>query len=350
MRKTVYFLWTFILLLTACSEEKTDFTLKGQIDGLPSDTILVYYQVPDYKTDTLYCEKGAFEYSFTPDTTTMFSLILNEEKTLPVFAQKGETVEVSGKIDSLQIKGKGDNALMNEIFALLEETPKRKLRKKVDSLIQANQYSFTNLYLIDKYYTQNSAADIERLEDLIEGQSGMIKDTYYIMGLQSRMEDLRTEDRNRNIYSLSGKDRDGEPIKWNSVRDQYILVDLWASWDPQSVAEQDSLVKVLKELKKKKFRVFSVSLDMDKEAWLKASDRDTTQWVQVCDFKGWNSPLIKSQGIHSLPCNILLDKGKRIIARDIRGQELIDKVKNLIKEDEEREKQRKQAAKRRKRK
>jgi hypothetical protein len=123
------------------------------------------------------------------------------------------------------------------------------------------------------------------------------------------------------------------------------LVDFWASWHPQSVAEQDSLASVIKALKKEKFLICSVSLDLDKEAWLKASDRDTTQWKQICDFKGWNHPLIKDQNIQSLPCNLLLDKNKRIIARDIRGKELIDRVKELIKKDKEREKQKKSSKK-----
>ena len=114
------------------------------------------------------------------------------------------------------------------------------------------------------------------------------------------------------------------------------------------MAEQDSLVSVIKALKKEKFQICSISLDLDKEAWLKASDRDTTQWKQICDFKGWNQPLVKSQNIQSLPSNLLLDKNKRIIARDIRGKELIDKVKELIQKDKEREKERKKKASKKK--
>ena len=87
---------------------------------------------------------------------------------------------------------------------------------------------------------------------------------------------------------------------------------------------------------------------MDKEAWLKASDRDTTQWRQICDFKGWNNPIIKSQHIQTLPANLLLDKNKRIIGRNIRGTELIEKVKQLIQNDKEREK--KEAERKRKKK
>jgi len=79
---------------------------------------------------------------------------------------------------------------------------------------------------------------------------------------------------------------------------------------------------------------------LDKKAWLEASDRDTTKWHQVCDFNGWNNPIVTNQNILSLPANLLLDKHKRIIARNIRGNELINKVKELIQKDKEREKAR----------
>ena len=336
------------MIIASCSDEKTNFTLKGEISGLASDTLLVYYQVPEYKLDTIICQKGVFEYSIEPDTTTMFSLIFNAEESLPIFAEKGQSVQVKGSTQELEIQGKGDNKLLSEILALLKETPKHKIKHLVDSLIQTNNKSFTNLYLINKYYTSQNQPNYNKLEELIESQSGIIKDTPYIMLLQPKVENQNNTNRAKSVHSLSGKDRKGDNFKWNDIRDKYILVDFWASWHPQSVAEQDSLQSVIKALKKEKFVICSLSLDLDKEAWLKASDRDTTQWKQICDFNGWNHPLIKGQNIQSLPSNLLLDKNKRVIARDVRGQELIDKVKGLIKKDKEEEKKKKELKKKRK--
>ena len=347
MRKTIYFLLALTMIIASCSDERTNFTLKGEISGLASDTLLVYYQVPEYKLDTIVCQKGIFEYSIEPDTTTMFSLIFNAEQSLPVFAEKRQTAQVKGSIQELEIQGKGENKLMNEILVLLKNTPENKTMHVVDSLIQTNNESFTNLYLIDKYYTE-SQPSYKHLEELIESQSGIIKDTPYIMLLQPKVENQNKTSRAQSVHSLSGKDRKGENFKWNDIRDKYILIDFWASWHPQSVSEQDSLQSVIKALKKEKFVICSLSLDLNKEAWLKASDRDTTQWKQICDFNGWNHPLIKGQNIQSLPSNLLLDKRKRIIARDIRGQELIDKVKDLIKKDKEEEKKKKELKKKRK--
>ena len=343
MKKTIYLLLTTILIITGCSE-KTSFTLKGEISGLTSDTLLAYYLAPEYKIDTIICQKGKFEYSFIPDTLNVFKLLFNTEESLPIFADKGQAVEVKGTTTDFEIEGEGENKLMNDIFSLLQSTPEEKTMDIVDSLIQANKYSFTNLYLLDKYYTNDEYADFEHINKLIESQSGIIKDSPYIIDLQSRIAHLNAKQKNLSITNLNGQDRKGEKIKWPTSRENYILIDFWASWHPESVAAQDSLVSVLKELKKEKFLVYSVSLDMDKDAWLKASERDTTQWYQVCDFKGWNNNILKNQGVQELPFNILLDKNKRIIAKNIRGKELISKVTGYIKEDKEREK----AAKKRK--
>ena len=340
MKKTIHFLLTLFLLTSGCSH-KNDFILKGQISGLSSDTIVVHYQVPEYDIDTIICEKGVFEYSFIPDTFTVFNLILNEHEVLPIYAEKGQTVEIKGTATDFNIKGKGDNKLMNDIFILLRNTPKEEIFSTTDSLIQTNTHSFTNLYLIDKYYAHSKTLNYVHLNELIDKQSGIIKDTPYMIDLQAKINAFLENQRGKVVYNLKGaKDKGNNSINWSQIRNQYILLDFWASWHPESVAEQDSLQRVLQALKKENFRIVSVSLDMDKDAWLKASNRDTTQWNQICDFNGWNSPIITEQNIHKLPANLLLDKNKRVIAHNIRGQELINKVKELIKKDKEKEKER----------
>ena len=340
MKKTIHFLLIIFLLTTSCSQ-KNDFILKGHISGLLADTIVVHYQVPEYDIDTITCKKGVFEYSFTPDTFTVFNLILNEHEVLPIYAEKGQTVEVKGTTADLNIKGKGENKLMNDILTLLRNTPEEKTISTTDSLIQANTHSFTNLYLIDKYYAHNKTPNYVHLNELIEKQSGIIKDTPYIIDLQAKIKHIIEKQRGKVVYNLTGgKGKENKSVNWNQIRNQYILLDFWASWHPESVAEQDSLQRVLQELKKKNFRIFSISLDMDKDAWLKASNRDTTQWEQICDFSGWNSHIVTEQNINKLPANLLLDKNKRVIAHDIRGQELINKVNELIKKDQEKEKER----------
>lgn len=345
MRTTLYILLTSILFITGCNE-KTDFTLKGKINNLPSDTLLLLYEVPEFKLDTLICSNGAFEYSFTPDTLTVFSILFNEQEKLPIYAEKGKTVELKGDIDNINIKGEGDNQLMNEIRLLLKDLPYDLAKHKADSIIRSNTYSFTNLYLIEKFFANDSVPDYILLNDLIQKQSGIIKDTPYLIRLLSKINNEKNIGSTQYIQTFHTQDRTGKKFDWKKTRDKLILVDFWASWHAESVAEQDSLENIIKALKNEKFLILSVSLDIEKEAWIKASNRDTTQWIQVCDFKGWDNSVIISQQINKIPSNLLLDKNKRIIAKDIRGEKLIETVKERIQKDKKLKEERKKRRKR----
>lgn len=351
MKKLSFLLLILMLLMTGC-RDKNLFTLKGNIGGLSSDTLLVVFQEPVHKLDTIIAQKGKFSYEFTPDTFTIFSLLLDKAQVLPIYADKGQNVTLEGTKGNTLIKGKGENEQMARILRTIKEaeTKPRKLQTTIDSLITNNPTSYTNIYLIDKYYVHDSLPNYHRIKELIDGLSGTIKDTQYMMELQGKLEEKTKINHHQTITSISYPDKNGKKIDRNDLKDKYVLVDFWASWDSESVIAQDSLVSVQKALKKEKFLIISLSLDIDKEAWLNACNKDTTQWKQVCDFTGWGNSLVRQQGIIHLPANMLLDPNRRVIARDIRGKELINKVKHLIKQDKEREKAAKAAERSRKKK
>ena len=351
MKKLLFFLFTLVVLASGCGKKNT-FTLEGSIKGLPSDTILVFYQEPDYKLDTILLSKGKFTYTITPDTFTIFSLLLGEKQILPIYADKGESVTLNGMVGEIEVKGKGENAQLAKHIQYLNtlENNKTAVMAAVDSLIKTNPHSYSNIYLIDKYYVQDSLPDYNHIDQLIKGLSGIIKDTPYIIDLQNKLSEKNELTDHRYVSNISCTDREGKTINWNSVKGKYVLLDFWASWNKESIATQDSLVPVQKALKKNKFVIISLSLDLDKKEWMeKIIQRDTTQWKQVCDFKGWDNSIVKQQGITRIPANILIGPDKRVITQDIRGKELIDKVKQLIEQDKEKEKAAKEAERTRKR-
>ena len=347
MKKLRFFLFILTTVaLTGCDKKDT-FTLKGSIEGLPSDTLLVYYQNPDYKLDTIIAEKGRFTYTISPDTFTIFSLVTSKGQNIPVFADKGEHVTLSGHISQIEIKGKGENEKLAQICHYLGgmENNRNSIKAAVDSLIKADPHSYTNLYLIDTYYVRDTLPDYEKIGQLIKGLSGVIKDTPYIIDLQNKLDDIPDPASRRSVSSISCTDANGKTVSWNQLKNNYVLLDFWASWNRESVIAQDSLVPVQKALKKEKFTIVSLSLDLDRKEWLAACQRDTTRWKQVCDFKGWENTIVKQQGINRLPSNLLIGPDKRVIAENIRGKELIDKVKELIRQDKEKEKEAKKARK-----
>lgn len=336
MKNITFFLTICILYLASSCSEKTDFTLKGEIENLPSDTLLVHYQLPRYQLDTLICKDGKFTYNLLPDTLTMFSLILNDQEIIPVFAEKGETVEISGTADNFTIKGNGENKLMAKIMEHLKGLPSDALMQQVDSIILSNPHSFTNIYLIDKYYTHNPSADFNRLEELTKNLYGDVKDTPYITILQGKIESLKRPQKNQSILSLQAFQKDGKKLKWGELKDKHILLNFWASWSPQSIAARDSLKTILKEFKKEDLIVYNISLDMDKHTWLEATDEESDLWKHICDFRGWNNYVVRNQDIHELPYNLILSPKKRILSRNLSKDELKDKLKQLIKDEKKR--------------
>ena len=120
MKKIVYILSALILIMTGCNE-KTDFTLKGEINGLPSDTLVAFFQIPEYDIDTIICKNGTFEYSFSPDTSTVFTLLIDEQNSIPVYAENGKSVEIKGTTTNFTIQGEGENELMNNIIKIRDQ-------------------------------------------------------------------------------------------------------------------------------------------------------------------------------------------------------------------------------------
>ena len=313
MKKLLFFLFTLVVLASGCGKKNT-FTLEGSIKGLPSDTILVFYQEPDYKLDTILLSKGKFTYTITPDTFTIFSLLLGEKQILPIYADKGESVTLNGMAGKIEVKGKGENAQLAKHIQYLStlENNKAAVITAVDSLIKTNPSSYSTPYIIE---------------------------------LQNKLSEKKELTEHRYVSNISCTDKKRKTVNWNSVKGKYVLLDFWASWNKESIATQDSLVSVQKALKKDKFVIISLSLDLDKKEWMeKIIQRDTTQWKQVCDFKGWNNSIVKQQGITRIPANILIGPDKRVITQD-----MIDKVRQLTEQDKEKEKAAKEAERARKR-
>lgn len=130
---------------------------------------------------------------------------------------------------------------------------------------------------------------------------------------------------------FSQGDVDGKAIKLSSFRGKYVLVDFWASWCGPCRAENPNVVKAFNKYKGKNFTILSISLDDDKNRWLHAIKQDGLNWTHVSDLHGWSNEVAVQYGIRSIPSNFLVDPQGRIIARNLRGSALEDKLGEILK-------------------
>ena len=137
---------------------------------------------------------------------------------------------------------------------------------------------------------------------------------------------------------LSFKNPDGKTMTLSSLRGKYVLVDFWASWCFPCRRENPNIVSAYNKYSKSKFKnakgfkIYSVSLDKSKEAWIKAIEQDKLTWKEhVSDLKGWGSQGAGIYGVRGIPTNFLLDADGKIIAKNLRGIALHKELDKLVK-------------------
>ncbi len=125
-------------------------------------------------------------------------------------------------------------------------------------------------------------------------------------------------------------DQSDSLVKLSSFNGKVVLIDFWASWCGPCRAANPYVQKLYKKYRASGFEVFAVSLDVNKPLWLKAIKRDKLSYIQVIDSDGWLSKVAEKYYVDALPTNFLLDKTGKIVAINLEGKELFDKVKSLV--------------------
>lgn len=149
---------------------------------------------------------------------------------------------------------------------------------------------------------------------------------------QAEME--KTEAANSWVGKLAPEfsmpDANGKNISLASFRGKYVLVDFWASWCGPCRNENPNVVKAYQQFKNKNFTILGVSLDKEKESWLQAIRDDQLHWTQISDLKYWNSKAVDLFKFEGIPFNVLVDPQGKIVAQQLRGDGLENKLKELL--------------------
>jgi peroxiredoxin len=351
MKKSLlYLLPLLLLLLAACSKPvSTAVTLTGEIKGLGDDTIYLRGADRLYDhIDTFVVKHDKFSASLQVDTLVETTLLFSNGAEYPLFLNSKEQIRIKGSADALaaiQVSGNVANEEMTRFNELLRTpaTPsKQVLQEKADTFIRQHPNSVVSVYLLRKYFVNDTLPDIVRIRTLSDLLTGELKDRPQITNLLATLQLEENAGMDKVIPYFRIANKEGKEITRLDFNNQHLLIHFWASWNKESLDELAIYRRLYKKEKKnKQFALLGISLDMDKQQWRQTIKADTLEWEQASNLKGWDDETIQKFVIHSLPANILLSPTGRIEARNISEADLLTKIEQWKAEEAAREKAKK---------
>ncbi len=224
-----------------------------------------------------------------------------------------------------------DEAGMKSIQDEYQAMQKEKNEKVVKPYIDAHPASPIVLNILNQYVGYD--IDPVTADPLYNHLSAANKNSFSGKSLRDRIEIAKKTAVGAYAMDFTQNDTLGQPVSLANFKGKYVLLDFWASWCGPCRAENPNVVKAFDKYKDNNFTVLGVSLDQPgkQQSWLDAIHKDGLWWNQVSDLKFWDNAVAKQYGIRAIPQNLLIDPSGKIIAKNIRGEELNKKLEEVMK-------------------
>lgn len=355
MKTNFLFSGLLVLLLVACGQshlQQNGYTITGEVTGLSGKIYLTVFEgkMPQ-RIDSTEANNGTFTFQGNQSLPILAAIETNAGPLLRFFLENSP-ITINGSADKpeeITVLGSTAEATYQAYLAGIDSAEKiiyadstawatAAGRDSLEMLVNKQRMEFvkghTNsvvaayvLYRELSYYmTYNE------LYDAVAAFDEPIRQSVYLQLVASMADAQKKTAVGQHYTDLNLPDPQGNPLALSSLvgPNKYVLLDFWASWCGPCRAEAPYMVAAYKKFAPKGFEIYAVSLDKDADAWKKGIETLDLTWKHVSELRFWESSAAEIYGVRSIPSNILIGPDGTILARNLMGHDLYNKLSELL--------------------
>ncbi len=357
------------LTVMSCADQGT-YTLKGNALGYADGTQFVLFELDsDSKSipkDTLEVQGNQFSATYPYDANEPLNylqvesgrnvvfFVENQDLTITLDKDDAANVQVAGgAVNTAYYDYLGATAGFSEQKELLEERIREANLYQDDLLARELQKEAKNIDDLRQNYTlqfvaenSNSLFGLMLIAELLDSETiNTVQATSYVDALSPKFQEhpmtakIRAQIKAIGANGIGGEalpfeapTPDGTMLSLEQAMGKYTLIDFWASWCKPCRMENPNVVRAYNTYHERGLNIISVSLDREgqKDRWIKAIEDDNMDWYHVSNLQFWQEPIARAYGVRSIPATFLLDENGIVIAKNLRGQALVNTLESLM--------------------
>ncbi len=363
----------FLLVSASCQKPASPkITISGELKNVPQNKLVLTLEEDINRKISRVIEEiqvdaqGRFkiEKELTPH---IYSLKITDNKTVTLAIDSGQNVIVSGDASdekTIKVTGSEDTAKLEAYQKFRGESLNRlviSVRNQIKALKEKNTpENDPKLLELNQLETENYNKHKDEMIEFVKKEMGASiaiystsirwdgdKNIPFLNDLAKRFEEkhpnlpitekvkekvriLTNNSIGGTVSEIAMPDKDGQKQLLTSIKAKVILIDFWGSWCAPCRRESKELNELYKQYQKKGFEIYGVGLESEKEAWLKAIEQDKRVWTNVASFSEFETQAAFDYSVTSLPANFLIDQNRQVIAKNLHGKELKEKLESLF--------------------
>lgn len=338
MKKTIF---AILAAASLCSCANNGYTLTGKLELQQGDSVYIFSLDDTVLASSVVDAEGRFTLKGEVEVPTLAAFATADQETIGyIFLEKGEmTLQYDGEMaaatgtpanDAYVAYGEMMEQLQAEFMAAESIEAQVALRDRADSMtraqVDANKENLFSAYLVA---TQYAGLPVAELREIVAAMSPEVQASNVVARINEAIEIKAATEVGQPFIELNLPNTEGDAVALSSLigEGKWVLVDFWATWCGPCKQEIPHLVEAYKELHDKGFEIYGVSLDHDAAAWEAFLPANEMNWVNVL---GADSEQIEKYGVRSIPSNYLISPEGKIVASQLRGEEVIKILRSFI--------------------